>query len=443
MRASVPAVWLTLLACSLAGPARAEPPSRRAVPDYDGRPDEPLSAGEVLVWIPRVILFPAYLVAEYGIRWPLGRLVSWMERGGMSMVSTGPVGGLPTVAIDLGLRPAFGLYLFADPLSHPDNRLGLSVAYGGPDWLSVGAKERLILAPDEGGELVLRASYLRRPDFPFYGLGPDAREAHESFYRLSRPEAAVSIALRREHAGFEAELRWAQDERDESHFGKHTLRERGFDSEYFLANGADDWGFGHIVEQRLTVFADTRGRGPTYLGSGTGARIDLRGALGLDPADAVQQRWLRTGGEASLFLDVTGTRRVFGLTASADVVEPLGDDPIPVGALVGLGGSESMQGFYEGRFLGHSAATATLQYHWPIASFLDAKLFTSVGNVFGERFEGFALDELCGSGGFTIHTNTGRDPSLEILFAAGTRRFAQGPLAIESIRFAVTMNRGF
>lgn len=431
-----------LLACLLAGPARAEPPSRRVVPDYDGRPDEPPSVGEVLIWIPRVILFPAYLVTEYGIRWPLGHLVSWMERGGVATLGSGPAGGLPTVAIDVGLRPSFGLYLFADPLSHPDNRLGLSVAYGGPDWLSVGAKERLILAPDDGGELILRAAYLRRPDFPFYGVGPDARQARETFYLLSRPEAAASLGLRREHAGFEAELRWAQEERAESHFGAHTLRERGFDRAYFLAHGVGRWAFGQVVEQRLTLFADTRGRGPVYLGSGTGARLDLRGALGLDPAD-LQRRWLRTGGEAALFLDVTGTRRVFGLIVAADVVERLGDGPIPAGALVGLGPAASMQGFFGGRFLGHSGATATLQYHWPIGSFLDAMLFTSVGNVFGPRFEGFALDALCGSGGFTIHTNTGRDPSFEILLAAGTRRFDQGPLTIESVRFTVTMNRGF
>lgn len=43
-------------------PARG-PDDRRQPPDYDGRP-EPTTAGDVALWVPRVVLFPLYVVSE-------------------------------------------------------------------------------------------------------------------------------------------------------------------------------------------------------------------------------------------------------------------------------------------------------------------------------------------------------------------------------------------
>lgn len=421
----------------------------RPVPDYDGRPDEPPNAGEVLIWIPRVILFPGYLLTEYVVRRPLGAFVTLLERekviqqayGLLTFGSGGAFGIFPTALFDFGLRPSVGLYAFLDPFLHPDNRFRVAAAYGGPDWLSIGAKERFILAHDDGGEIIVRGGYLRRPDFPFYGIGPDARQTDETYYRLSRWEAAASIGLRSEHVGFSAEVRALWEKRDESDYDQPT--QEFFPPEYFLEHDVGNWERGMLVEQRLALYADTRARGETYLASGTGARLDVRGGLGWDPEDVATQRWLRWGGEASLFLDVTGTRRVFGLNVSADAVEPVGDDPVPASALVGLGGLETMRAFYEGRFLGQSAATGTLEYRWPVASFLDAELFASVGNVFGERFRGFDLEKMAGSGGFALRTNTSRDLSFDVLIAAGTRQFDRGGFAIEQVRFALGTNRGF
>ena len=49
---------------------------KRAVPDYSGRGEEPTTAGDVALWIPRVILSPLYFVSEYIIRRPLGWLIT-------------------------------------------------------------------------------------------------------------------------------------------------------------------------------------------------------------------------------------------------------------------------------------------------------------------------------------------------------------------------------
>src|SRR5215510_5325989 len=67
-----------------AGTAHADPP-KRALPDYDGRP-ETTTTGDALLVIPRVILSPLYLVSEYVLRRPLGFLVSAAERANLPEV---------------------------------------------------------------------------------------------------------------------------------------------------------------------------------------------------------------------------------------------------------------------------------------------------------------------------------------------------------------------
>ena len=50
----------------------AELPPRRDVPNYRQLDSEATTAGDVLIWVPRVILLPAYLVTEYALRAPVG-----------------------------------------------------------------------------------------------------------------------------------------------------------------------------------------------------------------------------------------------------------------------------------------------------------------------------------------------------------------------------------
>lgn len=89
----VAAAWLTVAAmaaftaAAVAEQAPAPSPqpaidstTKRAVPDYDGRGEEPTSVGEVLIWVPRAVVFPVWLVAEYGLRYPLGWLLSNRSR---------------------------------------------------------------------------------------------------------------------------------------------------------------------------------------------------------------------------------------------------------------------------------------------------------------------------------------------------------------------------
>ena len=80
--------WASLLALVLALPGEASagssPPlandEKRELPSYDGRAEEPLTLGEALLWGPRVLLFPAYALTEWGIRAPVGAVARWVEK---------------------------------------------------------------------------------------------------------------------------------------------------------------------------------------------------------------------------------------------------------------------------------------------------------------------------------------------------------------------------
>src|SRR5271166_2308510 len=62
-----------------ANPAPTVSP-KRAVPDYDGRGRTPAPAANAALWIPRIVLAPAYLVSEYVLRAPLAVAIPAAER---------------------------------------------------------------------------------------------------------------------------------------------------------------------------------------------------------------------------------------------------------------------------------------------------------------------------------------------------------------------------
>src|SRR5678815_5533882 len=53
---------------------------RRERADFRGQQDPPPTTGEVLIWVPRVILLPVYLVTEYVVRVPVGALSTTAEK---------------------------------------------------------------------------------------------------------------------------------------------------------------------------------------------------------------------------------------------------------------------------------------------------------------------------------------------------------------------------
>jgi hypothetical protein len=124
---------------------------KRETPDYDGRPPPPASAGEVALWIPRVLLFPPYVVSEFVIRRPLGALVTLAERNNwantlLDFFTFGPnndAGIVPTAFFDFGLQPSVGLYFFWNNALLPHNDVRAHASYYGNNWLALSVSERV------------------------------------------------------------------------------------------------------------------------------------------------------------------------------------------------------------------------------------------------------------------------------------------------------------
>jgi hypothetical protein len=196
------AAWLHVLALLLvAAPALAA--EKRKLPDYDGRGKEPVTAGDVLLWVPRILLAPPYLVSEYVIRRPLGAAIAGAERAGWpgalyDFFAFGPdhkAGFAPTAFVDFGFRPSVGLFFFWDDVLARGNDMRLQVGYGGEDWLAASFTDRIHYACDPADVITIGGSALRRPDYAFYGIGMDSGSSRAR-YGSDRFEGRVSVDKR-------------------------------------------------------------------------------------------------------------------------------------------------------------------------------------------------------------------------------------------------------
>src|SRR4051812_39292440 len=182
----------------LAASAKSEPD--RPVPDYDGRHGKghPTTAGDVALWVPRVVLFPAYVVSEFVIRRPLGYAITAAEKANVpaelyDFFAFGPdhkAGIVPTAFIDFGFSPSVGLYAFWDDAGWKGHTLRLRGSTWGKHWLAGAFSERFEVS--KAASIGWSGSLTRRPDYTFYGIGPDTREANRSRYAADTAQLMVS-----------------------------------------------------------------------------------------------------------------------------------------------------------------------------------------------------------------------------------------------------------
>ncbi len=174
--------WLVLAAALGAPAARAESdPPKRALPDYDGRGGPRQTPGQKALWVPRVLLSPLYFVSEFVIRRPLGAAITAAEKAELpsalyDFFAFGPdhkAGIVPIAFVDFGFLPGVGLYGFWDDAGIKGHDLRLRGSTWGPKWLSGTATDRIRFS--ERFDLTLTSTATRRPDYAFYGIGPDTR----------------------------------------------------------------------------------------------------------------------------------------------------------------------------------------------------------------------------------------------------------------------------
>ncbi|MBX3217442.1 MAG: BamA/TamA family outer membrane protein [Labilithrix sp.] len=421
----------------------AAPSSKRAMPDYDGRGAPPTTAGDVALWIPRVALFPLYLVSEYVVRRPLAWLIGTAEQNQWPSVIRdfflfGPekkAGVVPTAFLDFGFRPSFGFYAFWDDLLGAGNHLRMHASTFGPSWLQGSIADRIPLGAD--GALDLRVEGIHRPDYVFYGLGPRSLGRDETRYGVDQVQARPVL-----------ELDWWRGSRVLATAGVRAVRFRddaccdapSLSSEIRAgrrsAPPAFERGYTNLF-QRLELTVDTRARRPA---SQTGARVEAEIEQGNDTTRGGSS-WVRYGGSAGGYLDLKNNRTV-SLAVTTLFVDTLGGGDVPFTEQIALGGAGPMRGYLYGRLVDRSAAVATLKYRWPVWAFLDGTVQVAAGNVFGRQLHDFRADLLRLSAAIGVESVGAADHTFELLTGLGTETIEQSA-RVTSVRVLFGTNRGF
>ncbi|PKN47189.1 MAG: hypothetical protein CVU63_06700 [Deltaproteobacteria bacterium HGW-Deltaproteobacteria-20] len=417
----------------------------RPVPDYDGRGPDP--EGDGALWVPRVLAFPFYLLAEYVVRRPMEWLVVTAERDDwptaildfFTFDSSHQIGIVPTAFFDFGFKPSVGLYFFADDLFVDDNDLRVNLGFWGTDWLKVAARDRVNLGEDRTVEI--GGGWLRRPDYLFHGLGPRSLEKHASRYSADTSEAflAYDVGLWR-MSSLKAQVGYRDRAfREASCCDDPSIQQRALRGQLAVPPAFDD---GYTAGYaRLGAALDTRLPDPH---PGHGVRIEghLEQDTEVDP-DRAPARWMRYGGKIGGFVDLTGHRRVLSLWLSGSFVDPLGgSDVVPFTELATLGGEQDMRAFREGRLLGRSALASTLQYEWPVWVWLRGTLQLATGNVFGNQMDDFDPRLLRLASSLGLRSIGSTDHYLEIMTGVGTETYEEG-WDVTSFRLLVGGNSGF
>jgi hypothetical protein len=432
--------------------ASALPPvsaENAATASADGRPPAPPTAREGLAWIPRIVLMPAHLTTEYVLRRPIVAFVRWGDEHFLwkRIYDTftwngGRAGIYPIGNIDLGLNETLGAAFFWHGFGVADNTVNAS-ASGGSDVILASARDRFKLFRDRSGVLIVHGEYTQRPDGLFYGLGPDTRTEDETgfSYAVTGAGAGIDGSLGGfSHALVEVDYRRARFD------GSHTSVPAPQTDERFGGPGQLPLppGFAgyQIVEPVVLLVLDSRNPRPEW-GSGTGVRFEGRGAYGIDPGDT-GTRFALAGGRAAAFYDFTGAHHVLALDVAANLAQKLGPNEIPFWELPTLGGNDWMRGFLNGRLRGPSTVTAALEYRYPCWTFLDAELFTEVGNAFAGHFDGFAPERLFLSYGFALRSNIAPQTPVGITVAFASNRFDDPAFRLLDVtRFTVGVSHAY
>lgn len=421
--------------------AAAEP--KRPVPDYDGRP-EPTTPSDVALWVPRVIFFPVYVLTEYVVRRPLAFLITEAERAELpaalyDFFAFGPdhkAGIVPIAFVDFGFDPSVGVYAFWDDAGLDGHDLRLRFSTWGSEWLAGTVTERFTL--DEHQSLALTATAIRRPDYTFYGLGPESRESDLARYGADSVDARVVV---------ESRLFGSSNIAGAAGYRSLTFRPGNYGDDPTVDELAPERfseppgyrrGYGGGFSS-LRVSLDTRDDHDT---SETGARLTLEAEHGSNLRGGGTAGYVRYGATLGGFLDLSENGRVVSWSFSGILADPLGSGPVPFTELASLGGSNLMPGFRAGRLYDRSAIVSTLRYSWPIWIWLRGSLQAAVGNVFGAGFRGAELERSRFSGAIGIESVGSRDSVFQLLLGTGTDTFESGA-AFNEPRIVVGARNGF
>lgn len=426
---------------------------RRELPDYDGREDARPTAGRRLLWIPRIVMAPVWVVTEFLLRRPLGYLVTNVEEQEIpdkvvQFFTFGPENNMalaPTFSFDFGFRPNVGVYFRWNDFVSEGHRWRAGFNFGGKRWLS-GALAYRYAPKNQNWEFQIGTRAITRPDGLYFGLGSTVSEDNRSRYSWTNYDANMSFTAKFwRQSGMAIELGYRNRQFGDRTGGRRTIQERiddpdaGLDPQRAIRELPPGFEEGiSIVRQRTRLTLDSR---PSRPASGSGVRMIGEYTVGFNPESASELTFVNIGGSVSAFVDLTGYQHVIGVHLSAAISKALAGET-PFTELPTLSGNGPMRGFVGNFLSGHSEASLLVDYHWPVWNWLDGTLHVAVGNVYDQEFEGFSLKNQRLSFGVGLAGVSQRDHFFEFLVGFGTDTFENGP-DVESVRILFGGTREF
>lgn len=415
------------------------PGERRPVPDYDGRPEvQTTDAGDIAIWIPRVLFAPVYFVTEFVIRQPLNWMMTELERVDaltwiLDFFTFGPdrqIGIFPVALYEFGFSPSVGLYMYWDRFLVDENRISIRGSTWGSDWLSLTVNDRFY--PSNQTLVTMRFSAVKRPDLMFRGIGWNATANPRSRYRLEQIDASLRFGQRpwrRTTLDYEVGYRSASfaNSRWDDDPGVVDLAQipPGFRTGYNAAR------FG------AAIVLDSREVRELMTG---GIRLGVFAQQNVGFGGIERSRWVTWGTSLTLATDVLGNGRVLSITGEVAFISAFDeDDPqtvVPFTELLDAGGNGPLKGFWPGEIYGESVAAMGVAYVWPIWVWMDAYLRATVGNAFDRYLTDFELERLLFSFDFGVRPRMKGESNFEILFGIGTHPFESGA-GVATVRFAI------
>ncbi len=439
-------------------PQSAAPGKKRPKPNYAGRKSPRPTAGEVLIWIPRVIFFPIHVTLEYVLRWPLVRFMSFLEKhhvidhiGDFFKFDGGKASWMPTILKEFGKFNQIGLFYSHKDVGVKGHSISMQAAFWVNSWYQARVIDEWKVFQKDQGAITTRVEFKYRPDQSYYGLGPDTTKDMKSYYRLRQTDVELSLAATLKDLNrFRADLRfrnaYISDPSDDLTGEQVSIADPDRAVYWDVNDPTSMPGYKNeynLLTLRLRLDLDSRS--PERVDTpGSGVRLELRGSYNIDPTHT-WLHFIQYSGELAGFLDVTGRNHVLSLRLYVAGLENTGPAMIPFHERLKLGGKEYLRGYYAGRFRGDSAVVASAQYQYPIWWMLDAYLFMSLGNAFGNHFRDFAFRKLVMSWGIGMRTNASKSVSFDVLVAFGSNQLGlwKEGFKLDDIRLVIGINQGF
>ena len=402
---------------------------------YRGRTNY-TTAGDALVWVPRVIFAPWYVVTEYGIRIPFYALTAWLDRHYVFAALSDVLHPVPDIqwspafTIDLGVFAAGGAAVTLSNVLAHGHTINVSAEVGGPAAWFLSARDTWRVGPLHLGA---RGGMFTRSDRLFFGFGPNSGSEGVNFKQTRFEGFAFANIDVQNHFYLEVAEGFRVDQT--SPIGSQFTPQPGYGENDLAMAQAD------VRLDSRHSSAHTTPNGPPHLihDQNTGARLVGNVTYGRDVRDS-EQTFVSATADVEVAVDVSPPDRVLSLRGYLMDAVPLGSEPVPFLEQAMLGW-RNHYGFVWGRFRDEAAVMLELRYRYPVAYFVDMHLIASVGNVFARDFSDFNVKKLTSSFGIGLRTReTGMTP-IELVVALGSTRFDE-QFGIQSGRVYLSVTEG-